>query len=91
MMISTAMYVRQTWDKKSHNFLVSNSGRTGPCTFHSFEESYRGSIILAGKILFVNACYLLCRRIVTRDQVNEADDLLNKFSLRLYGPERMYL
>ena len=57
-----------------------------------------GALFLLAKLLFVNACYLLCRRIVTRDQVNEADDLLNKFSLRLYGPEhdaspscRMYL
>ena len=40
--------------------------------------------------LFVNACYILCRRIVTRDQVKKADDLLNEFCtafLKLYGPE----
>ena len=39
--------------------------------------------------LFVNACYLLCCRIVTRDQVKKADDLLNEFCtafLKLYGP-----
>ena len=40
--------------------------------------------------LFVNACYLICRRIVTKDQVKEADALLNKFCLefvKLYGQE----
>ena len=40
--------------------------------------------------IFVQACYLICRRIITKDQVKEADKLLKEFCdafLLLYGTE----
>ena len=40
--------------------------------------------------LFVQACYLICRRIITREQIKEADKLLHEFCLaflQVYGRE----
>ena len=40
--------------------------------------------------IFAQACYLICRRIITKDQVKEADKLLKEFCdafLLLYGTE----